>query len=228
MLISSAMDRNLSLPRRNALVESPLMPMEPIRNWFQTGLVSSVSMSSRWNKAGMPDKTRPNRTGGLAKPGETRTNPGKPDMLPRQKIEGEPGQTRPNPGKPGWTRQHPAKPEVDSQKCFCGANLETIFGTKSSWFQTGSKLVPNWFQMFGTNLEPKRVGSKPVWNQLVLVPNWFQTGSKCLEPILGPSWGQLGVILGPRGAILGPLGAILEPTWGHLGFSWGHLVSCWG
>ena len=81
------------------------------------------------------------------------------------------------------------------------------FGTKTSWFQTGSKLVPNWFQtfgtslepvwnqnelvpnwfqtgsklvwnQFGTSLEPKRVGSKLVWNQLVLVPNWFQTGSK--------------------------------------------------
>ena len=44
-------------------------------------------------------------------------------------------------------------------------------------------------------------------------------------PILGPSWGQLGAILGPFGAHLGHLGL----SWGHLGailgLSWPHVVA---
>ena len=61
------------------------------------------------------------------------------------------------------------------------------FGTKTSWFQTsleptrfGSKLVPNWFQMFGTNLEP-------IWNPSNLSNLSYPSNPSNLSNLSNPS-----------------------------------------
>ena len=48
------------------------------------------------------------------------------------------------------------------------------------------------------------------------------------SPVLKPSWGHLGTILGRLGAILGPSWATLGPFWGHLRAQMGHLWPSWG
>ena len=37
------------------------------------------------------------------------------------------------------------------------------------------------------------------------------------EPIWGPSWAQLGAILGPSWGVLGPFWGLLGPSWAYLG-----------
>ena len=91
------------------------------------------------------------------------------------------------------------------------------FGTKTSWFQTGSKLVPNWFQTFGTSLEP-------VWNQNELVPNWFGTNS---------FWFQTGSKLVPRWTLTRNLRYFfalqqsLSPTWPKMAPREPKMTPCW-
>ena len=48
------------------------------------------------------------------------------------------------------------------------------------------------------------------------------------SPVLKPSWGHLGTILGRLGAILGPSWATSGPFWGHLRAQMGHLWPSWG
>ena len=84
---------------------------------------------------------------------------------------------------------------------------------------------------------PRRPQKGPKWEGIIdlgwpffgsYVPKALKTD---FEPIWGPSWAQLGPILGPSWGHLGPSWALLGPlgaSWGHPGVCWGHLGTIFG